>query len=391
MPTVGRAGPACYETSVLLQKIGRGVASARKRASLSVARLAEAANVGQAAVAALERGEAGMMASELDRIAAALGLAPAALLRGEVVELRSPSVFLRHQGTMDLRDADLARLDAAMIEGRLCSELGARMGDDSCAWRTRTFKPKAARGERTAQEGYGLAREVRRAIGAPAEPLGDVRELVEGRFVVPVLVADLASTKVTALSLRDTLGAAIVLNGEDAERARNPSLARVHVLHELCHVLFDPSEGGLHLVVDEGEGSKESRAEKRARAFAAEMLLPKEGLQRMFPSARAISDRAAASDMVEKARGHFGTPHELSANHLANLGLVASELREWLVANKSKVSKPSVGTSLPSAGEPSHLLRLLVARAHDQGEITDGEARHALRLDTVEPLPWVSG
>jgi Zn-dependent peptidase ImmA (M78 family)/transcriptional regulator with XRE-family HTH domain len=391
VPTVGRAGPACYETSVLLQKIGRSVASARKRASLSVARLAEAANVGEGAVIALERGEPGMMASELDRIAVALGLAPAALLRGELVELRSPSVFLRHQAAMDLRDADLGRLDAAMVEGRLCSELGTRIGDDSSSWRMRTFEPKAARGAHTAQEGYGLAREVRRAIGASAEPLGDVRELVESRFGVPVLVTDLASTKVTALSLRDMLGAAIVLNGKDGERARNPALARVHVLHELCHVLFDPSKGGLHLVVDEGEGSKESRAEKRARAFAAEMLLPEEGLRRLFPGARTVSDRVAASDMVAKAKVHFGTPHEIAANHLANLGLVSPELREWLVANKAKVGKASIGTNLPRAGEPSYLLRLLVARAHDQGEITDGEARHALRLDTVDPLPWGTG
>ena len=96
----------------------------------------------------------------------------------------------------------------------------------------------------------------------------------------------------------------------------------------------------------------------------------------------------AALDLVARARGRFGTPHEIAANHLCNQWFVAAESREWLKAASSSFGEEAPVTSLPYEGAPSHLVAELTARAHRDGILTDGEARAVLGLDRLAPLPW---
>ena len=77
-------------------------------------------------------------------------------------------------------------------------------------------------------------------------------------------------------------------------RRTNAVLARVYLAHELCHVLFDPSDGGLHIVLDVGSDRDVQAAEQRARAFAAELLLPLPG--------RATSKEAGWSECRSSTR-----------------------------------------------------------------------------------------
>ncbi len=182
--------------------------------------------------------------------------------------------------------------------------------------------------------------------------------------------------------------AAIVLSARDIQRARNPLLARVYSLHELCHVLFDPSDGGLHIVVDVVADRKSNAAEQRARAFTAEMLLPLEGVTRLLGPPGKVDAPSVALDLVARARGRFGTPHDIAANHLANLGFIDLRLREWLEAERTSFSGAPPATTLPAGGGPSHRLLDLVARAHREGILTDGEAREILGIYRLVALPW---
>lgn len=222
----------------------------------------------------------------------------------------------------------------------------------------------------------------------PDGPLEDVRRLVEERFGVVVVVRDFVSNKVTAAAVRSGAAAAVALSATDPWRASNPLLARVNLTHELCHLLFDPPVGGLQLVVDAQVDRKANAAEQRARGFAAEMLLPLAGVTALLGQPLQVSQPETAAALVVRARSHFATPHELTANHLCNLGFVHKDLRAWLEAEKTAFNGVVPPTTLPRASEPSLLLREHVEAGHQEGVLTDGEARSILGLDRLAPLPW---
>ncbi|HEU4412237.1 MAG TPA: ImmA/IrrE family metallo-endopeptidase [Polyangiaceae bacterium] len=158
--------------------------------------------------------------------------------------------------------------------------------------------------------------------------------------------------------------------------------------HELCRVLFDPSEGGLHLVVEGADERRGQAAEQRARAFAAELLLPFEGLSRLLGVPRALEETGAVRDLIARARSHFGTPHEIASNHLCNLNFIDRRLRERLEAETTTFAATPPTTTLPARNAPSRVVAELVARAHREGLLTDSEARSTLGLDQFDRLPW---
>jgi hypothetical protein len=112
-----------------------------------------------------------------------------------------------------------------------------------------------------AQQGYALARRVRGVLGCQSEPLEDMRALLEDEFGIAVLLSPLATKRLPAVSARSAArqGAAVVLNASDEDRHKNPLLDRVHLAHELCHILFDPKESGVQLVT-------KTRSERRTAA-----------------------------------------------------------------------------------------------------------------------------
>lgn len=300
-------------------------------------------------------------------------------------------MFLRHRQIQDFDDRDAALLDEALEQGRSLAALRRQLGEPALALQAETFplrEPAAHRSDAPAQDGYHLAREVRQWLGNPADPIRDLRALVEERFGIAVLVRRLESSGVTAVCVRAETCAAIVLDARDPARAQNPLLGRVYLAHELCHALFDPSAGGLHIVIDVALDRKAQQAEQRARAFAAELLLPREGIRLMTDTPGQIRDPSAALELIGRVRSRFGAPHPITANHLCNLGFIAADLREELEARASIFEGQPPEMTLPSPEAPSVFVSQLAKRAHDDGLITDGEARVTLGLDKLAPLPW---
>jgi Zn-dependent peptidase ImmA (M78 family) len=153
-------------------------------------------------------------------------------------------------------------------------------------------------------------------------------------------------------------------------------------------ILFAPSPGGRHLVIDEVTDRKSHAAEQRARAFAAELLLPQEGLKRMGGASQMLLNPGAALELVAQARRRFGTPHDIAANHLCNLRLVDLSLRKWLEEETTNFARTPPTTTLPEGDAPSLFVAEHVERAHREGLLTDGEARAILGIDVLAPLPW---
>lgn len=375
----------------MIDRIGATVQAARKRGGGSLEDLAARSGVPSSVLAALERGEVGITTTELQDVAAALSLDLAALLNGREIQRSTPSIFLRHQQLQDFDHRDEGALDDALDQGRLLADLRRELGEPPLALQAGRFRPcepATHRPDAPALDGYRRARDLRRWLNNVAEPLGDLRALIEERFGVAIVVRQLESQSVTAVCVRADAAAALVLNARDSQRAQNPLLGRVVLAHELCHALFDPSSGGIHVVLDVLLDRKVHAAEQRARAFAAELLLPRQGLKQMIDEPGEIRDSGAALDLIERVRGRFGTPHPITANHLCNLGFISAELREWLEAGVTTFAGTPPETTLPDVDGPSVLVTRLAERAHRDGLVTDGEARTILGLDRIAPLPW---
>lgn len=375
----------------MIDRIANVVKTVRQREASSLDDLAERSGVPLATLLALENGQPGITTAQLDDVANALSLDPVGLLGGNEVPRVLPSVFLRHSPLQDFNSNDSSVLDYALEQGRHLSNLRSLLREPPSALQANVFENRltsADHPEAPAKEGYRLAGMVRKWIGNTAAPIKDLAIVVEERFGIAILVLVLETNRSAAAGVRAGQSAAIVLNDRDLQRLANPLLARVHLAHELCHLLFDPSDGGLHIVIDSFVDRKAHVAEQRARAFAAEFLLPLDGLIQLLGNPREVSEIKAAQDLVAKARTHFGTPHEIAANHLCNQNFVKLRLRERLESEKTPFSGTPPETRLPSPGAPSRLVADYIQRAYRDGFLTDGEARGALGLDRLAPLPW---
>jgi hypothetical protein len=372
----------------MFEAIGAVIAAERIRQGLRVSDL----GVDPEVIEAIEAGRPGLTTTQLESIASALQLDPVALRGGELLRRPRPSVFLRHRGAhQDFAMADAAILDAAINQARARSALAKLVGGDVGLFPSRRFEPRAVAGDAAnapARQGYLLARELRRAIGNETDALSDLRSLTEKVCGVAVLVRRLGTVGSSAFAVKADDAAAIVL--APVTYVREP-IVRVWLGHELCHLLFDPDTGGVHVVIDFDDDRPVHQAERRARAFAAELLIPEAGLRKLIGLPTAVMGDVAARNLVAMARDAFGSTWQVAANHLCNLGFIAMELRDWLERQPPPAMSRPWTTSLPAADAPSVEVGLLARSAHDAGLLTDGEVRALLDVERLAPLPWEAG
>lgn len=379
----------------MFDRIAAAVREARKGRELSRESLAERAGLSLEVLAALEDGRPGVTLSQLGRVAAALELDEGALLDGELRARPRPALFFRQGTWQDYRHDDDEVFEVVMEQARACAALREVLPPThGLRLRKRGFEPKPVGGAspvEAAREGYALARSVRDRLGQPDRPLGDLCALLEKQFDAPIWVSSLASP-VPAVSIvdADRVAVAIVLNANDPGRAENPLVDRVHLAHELCHVLFDESEpGAIHLVLEHARDNSGDLVEARARGFAAELLIPKRGMRALFGEPRRVTDEGRARDLVRRAREHFVTPWEIAAFHLGNHHFIDKDLSEVIARGRTYGgAAPATRLTLPTAGAPPRVLCDRVRRAWEEGRITDGQARAALTMAAGDPLPF---
>lgn len=337
----------------------------------------------------LEAGRGGATTSDVSRIAEVLELDAAALLAGRRLERPSFTAYLRHTGTMqDFAASDVAVLEGGLAQARALVDLRALLGEAPGLFASGTFKPRAAPNRNAARAGYLLAREVRRALQNPTEPLGDLRELLELTFGIAVVRVQLATPRATALGLKAGRAGAVIVAESTPNRA-----ARGYLAHELGHVLFDPAARGVQVAIDVENGHRSvMAAEQRARGFSAELLLPEAGVAKVLGAPSEVSGQVEAVRLVARARDYFGASWPMTANHLCNLRFIQADLRPWLeVIDGPEVEARYVErqrTSLPTHGTSSLAVQTYVQRAYERSLVTDAEARSMLGLDFGQRLPW---
>lgn len=148
--------------------------------------------------------------------------------------------------------------------------------------------------------GYQLADKFRSELGLGDAPIPSMRALVEETLGIPVIQAQL-NERIAGATVESGSRRAIVLNigGRNADAL----VRRSTMAHEVCHLVFDPSQRLDDLRVDEYrelDQRAEERTdpvEQRANAFAVQLLAPQH---------LAVERYQESGDLFEAVLDHFG-------------------------------------------------------------------------------------
>ncbi|WP_437947559.1 XRE family transcriptional regulator [Sorangium sp. So ce296] len=370
------------------QAIGKLVRTRRSEVGFSHEELAELARVPLATLEAFEEGQGNITAAALDRVAYVLGVDAGALRQGRIERSPTAALFFRQGAFADFRDVeDRPKVVEAFERALALRKVNTLLGRPP-SLRER-FEPEEPTPE-VFKDGYRLARKVRSVLGDETGPLGDMAELLEEEFDVLVRSEALSSIGIDALSLKEpqTGVAAAILNTASRRRS-NAWTARVDLAHELGHILFDPPRGEIHLVIDreDDENRGVRHAEKRARAFAAELLMPAEGLRQLLGPPRYEMGVSQALDLVARVREVFHTPIEITVNHLVNREYIVHFLQEAVIEQAKRTGRGGAAATPPPRPARQDALTRRVLEALDRDLISAGRARELLLLTAWDDLP----
>lgn len=124
------------------------------------------------------------------------------------------------------------------------------------------------------ESGYGLAQWLRAQLGLEARVQFDVLAYLHS-LDVSIVSEKFGSDHIDALACWGRHGPSIIINLERAF-AHDTNRLRMSLAHELCHFLVD--RGSALPVAEVLGGSVDAYVERRAYAFAAELLLPRAGV-----------------------------------------------------------------------------------------------------------------
>jgi Zn-dependent peptidase ImmA (M78 family) len=165
-------------------------------------------------------------------------------------------------------------------------------------WLARTIREELDEGDRPYRQGYTAANRLRGELDLSADEPLDPRAWLE-HWDVHIEALDLPECPVEAVSAwgRDH-GPAILLNRSAGSRGGHEYGERATLAHEIAHLVLD-REGAMP-AGEVLQGRTPEYPEKRARAFAAELLLPRAAAQRVVQESSSIE--GAASVLQQRYR-----------------------------------------------------------------------------------------
>lgn len=242
------------------------IKQARENAQLTQDQLANLAGMERSALGKVEIGARGLSGQEIERIAYALGRSPLELLSSGPMAKDALSLF--RSVTDDNSDENrrtVANCVALLREARQLERyLGFEEPDIPQAY---SFGRMSNFGEAVLQ-GRTVARLERDRIGLGTAPIPDIADLINQQGIRAAALP--MSEEVSGLFIQDdALGTAILVN-QNVSRVRR----RFSYAHEYAHALLDRYEAP---EPSSRRNAKQLR-EARANAFAAEFLVPEDGV-----------------------------------------------------------------------------------------------------------------
>ena len=190
------------------------------------------------------------------------------------------------------------------------------------------------------KQGEHIAKEERRRLGLGFSPIGDIAELISQQNIW-TSSANLPDNMSGLFIHHESIGLAIFVNNTHARARKRFSFA-----HEYAHALLDRNRDQSITVSSEDNTSE--IIEKRANAFAAEFLMPEEGIRELLKSMgkgapireeKMIYDAASEKQTLVPVRNnsksqqityqdlatlayHFGVSYQVAVYRLSNLSFI---------------------------------------------------------------------
>lgn len=326
----------------------------------------------------------------------------------EFVEKDALAALFRAQSDVASQPQVLQKLRDCMALGHELTNLERLVGIDRDVAAVASYPMPSPRNRWEAiQQGQRLAEEERRRLGLGNGPLPDLAELLESLGVRTGLV-DLPDD-VSGLTLSDSkIGLFVVTNGAHHYLRRRFSLG-----HEYAHVVADRDRFGLISRASE----RDDMIEVRANAFAANFLMPEDGIRQFVSGlgkgkpSRAFAevfDEAGSLDVegrsdpgtqalqlydVVRLAHHFGVSRLSALFRLRNLRLLTETEFEQLKAlderGKGKQLAELLGLPEPDHAEMrsefKHRFLGLALEAFRRDEISHGKLRELVAMADVPP------
>lgn len=300
----------------------------RRQSDLSVETLASFAGLYPERLRDLERG-AHHHSHELQAIACVFGLELRELLQTDPAS-PLPTLLFREREALGL-SADLWRQHNALLLGRF----------QRCVNRLEALEPRSAEhvldrhvrpippSHDTTAQGIELAHSLREALKLhPTEPVWSVRKLMDWLGVAIFALDDPDDTlEGLDAACTHTPRPAILLNlasppsndPERLEQQRSPWWrVRMTLAHELAHLLFDRDELGGSLQISPRHVTRSTRMEqleRRANAFAANLLVPPDGVRQHL---RGLDD-PSSEEGIHRIQATYGVGRSVAIYRICDV------------------------------------------------------------------------
>jgi Zn-dependent peptidase ImmA (M78 family) len=210
----------------------------------------------------------------------------------------------------------------------------------SARWTALAGQPQPLRaGESPWTNGYRLAQEwtAKAEIHHKRDGAVDVEEHLE-RFGVTFADIELDDAATAGLAVQPAQGTPQIFVNRRMPRCKFPTGRRFILAHELCHLLHDRSHGS-DLAMISGPWAPLD-LEKRANAFAAELLMPSELLKKGLNSDTDLGYEG----LFALAKRLDASPDAL-AHHLANCRLISEANRDVLLDQRINRQDLGIGAT----------------------------------------------
>lgn len=232
-----------------------------------------------------------------------------------------------------------------------------------------------------ATEGFGLANRLADTIGNSlklgSRPASNLLNVLENDLRFKIIHLELKEGISAASLVDEKLGVGILINAKDAPWRRNFDLA-----HELFHVVT----WDVFTREDVGDGTKKTKPEQFADAFAASLLLPKEQLLDSLEGM--TSDRQIRIvDIIELARD-FGVSTSATLWRLVGMRFLAKKrveeiLKDPDISRIDKVMRRHMSSTDKPSKFPSRYT-FIASRCLLEGKISRGTFAEFLEIDRAD-------
>ncbi|MEV0732659.1 XRE family transcriptional regulator [Polymorphospora sp. NPDC050346] len=351
--------------------------AARESANLTQAQAAAELGVSRPLLIAMEKGAREVQPSELIRLAHIYGVQVSALLRPAAPPTAIGTRFRLAAGSSPSAgnvNAEIEKIEA-LADNYLDLLRRARAQPPGRYPSIKTIDHLAP-----AQAGEDFAMEERNRLGIGDGPVIQLREILEMEVGLRVFIVPLPSKVAGFFVFVENLGGCVAANADHPIERRRWTMA-----HEYAHFLVSRTRAEVTTL---DARTKMQESERYADAFAANFLMPRNGLTRRFHELkRGQGGNVTPATLVQLAHSYQVSVQALTIR-LEDLGLVKAGTWDKLHDNRFQPRLAATRLGLRPHDEGGHYLPLhyrnLAVQLYLDGKITEPELAQYLDASIIE-------